>query len=60
MRLPNGVGKKIVSVVSSVECQPDEEYAEAAREVLDVALSENHSRLTDAMMKTAWKRNFLG
>ena len=59
-KLPNGVGKSVEKALSSFECRPDEEYSEAAKEVLDIALSENKSNLTDAIMKTAWKRNFLG
>ena len=59
-RLPGGVGKRLSSVLESFNCKPDEEYAEAAKEVMDIALSDNHSGLTDAIMKTAWKRNFLG
>lgn len=59
-RLPNGVGKNISRVLSNFDFRPDEEYSEAARDVLDVALSENRASLTDAIMKTAWKRNFLG
>jgi phosphoenolpyruvate carboxylase len=59
-RLPNGVGASIAKVVSNFETKADHGYAEAAKEVMDVALSENRSSLTDAIMKTAWKRNFLG
>lgn len=59
-RLPGGVGKALSGVLSGFDCRPDEEYSEAAKEVLDAALSENRNGLTDAIMKTAWKRNFLG
>jgi len=59
-KLPNGVGKGIEKALSSFEIKADGDYAEAAMEVLDIALSENRSNLADAIMKTAWKRNFLG
>ncbi len=59
-RLPGEVGKGISSLLSNFSCEPDGEYAKAAAEVLDIALSENRAALPDAMMKTAWKRNFLG
>ncbi len=59
-RLPGFVGKNVASLLENFDCKPDNEYSEAAREVLDIAVSENRSNLTDAIMKTAWKRNFLG
>lgn len=59
-RLPNGVGKNMERVIANAEGEADAEYSEAAKEVMDVALSDSHARLTDAIMKTAWKRNFLG
>jgi phosphoenolpyruvate carboxylase len=59
-RLPGEVGKGISSLLSSFSCEPDAQYAKAAQEVLDIALSESRAALPDAMMKTAWKRNFLG
>ncbi len=59
-RLPAGVGKGIAKVISSFKLETDSEYSEAAKDVLDIALSDSHARLTDAIMKTAWKRNFLG
>ena len=59
-RLPNGVGKEIERVLVNFEAKEDTEYSEAASEVMDIALSENRAILTDAIMKTAWKRNFLG
>ncbi|VVC02047.1 Phosphoenolpyruvate carboxylase [uncultured archaeon] len=60
LRLPNGVGKNMEKVLANFEAKPDDGYSEAAKEVMDIALSENRSSLTDAIMKTAWKRNFLG
>ena len=59
-RLPGGIGKSIRSVLENFSCRPDAGYSEAAAEVMDVALSDNHSGLTDEIMTTAWKRNFLG
>jgi phosphoenolpyruvate carboxylase len=59
-RLPGGVGRGIESMLSAFDSKPDSEYSEAAKEVMDIALSDNRSSLTDAIMKTAWKRNFLG
>ena len=59
-RLPGDVGRRLSSVVANFDSKTDGEYSEAAKEVLDVALSENRTGLTDAIMKTAWKRNFLG
>lgn len=46
--------------LSRFKCEPDPEYCEAAEEVLDIALSDNRSRLTDAIMRMVWKRNFIG
>lgn len=59
-RLPGGVGKGIAELLSNFKCKPDAEYSEAAKDVMDIALSDNRANLTDAIMKTAWKRNFLG
>ena len=59
-RLPGEVGKRIEGLLSNFSCKPDGEYSEAAKEVMDIALSDNRNGLTDAIMKTAWKRNFLG
>jgi phosphoenolpyruvate carboxylase len=59
-RLPNGIGKSIESVVANFDLKVDDDYSEAAGEVLDIALAVNHNGLSDAIMKTAWKRNFLG
>ena len=59
-RLPGGVGNGIIALLGKFDCKPDEEYASAAEEVLEIALSDNRAALTDAIMKTAWKRNFLG
>ncbi|MEM4554385.1 MAG: phosphoenolpyruvate carboxylase [Candidatus Anstonellaceae archaeon] len=59
-RLPHGIGKQIMGVISHFDCQIDQDYSEAAKEVMDIALSDNRANLTDAIMKTAWKRNFLG
>jgi phosphoenolpyruvate carboxylase len=59
-RLPGNVGRGIARVLENFGMKEDEEYAEAAKEVLDIALSENRSNLAEAIMKTAWKRNFLG
>src|SRR3989344_2280613 len=59
-RLPGGVGNGIIALLGKFDCRPDEEYASAAEEVLEIALSDNRAALTDAIMKTAWKRNFLG
>ena len=59
-RLPGGVGKPLLETLSRFKYEPDEEYCEAAEEALDIALSDNRGRLTDAIMRTAWKRNFIG
>ena len=59
-RLPNGVGERLGRLVLGFDSKEDSEYSEAAKEVLDIALSDNRASLTDAIMKTAWKRNFLG
>jgi phosphoenolpyruvate carboxylase len=59
-RLPGDVGKNISSVVENFDSKVDEDYSESASEVLDIALAVNHNGLSDAIMKTAWKRNFLG
>lgn len=59
-RLPGGVGANVLQTLESFDCQPDEDYSAACEEVLDIALSDTPTQLTDAMMKTAWKRNFLG
>ena len=59
-RLPGGVGAPLLSTLSRFRHDADSEYCEAAEEVLDIALSDNRSRLTDAIMRTAWKRNFIG
>ncbi|MEM4633553.1 MAG: phosphoenolpyruvate carboxylase [Candidatus Anstonellaceae archaeon] len=59
-RLPGQVGKNIMMLLGNFDCKPDPDYAEAAKEVMDIALSDNRANLTDAIMKTAWKRNFLG
>ncbi len=59
-KLPGGVGKPLLSTLACFKCEPDTEYCEAAEEALDIALSDNRSRLTDAIMRTAWKRNFIG
>ena len=59
-RLPNGVGERLGKLVQGFDSKEDAEYSEAAKEVMDIALSDNRASLTDAIMKTAWKRNFLG
>ena len=59
-RLPGGIGRGIAKTLEGFKFEDDGEYSEAAREVMDIALSDNHARLSDAIMKTAWKRNFLG
>jgi len=59
-QLPGGIGNGVLQLLKNFDCKPDEEYAEAAEEVLEIALSDNRATLTDAIMKTAWKRNFLG
>ncbi|MCX8194735.1 MAG: phosphoenolpyruvate carboxylase [Candidatus Micrarchaeota archaeon] len=59
-KLPAGIGKRIEGVLSHFECQPDSGYSQAAADVMDVLLSENRSNLTDLILRTAWKRNFLG
>jgi phosphoenolpyruvate carboxylase len=59
-RLSGDVGSRMSSLLSNFDCKPDSEYSEAAKEVMDIACSDNRATLTDAIMKTAWKRNFLG
>ncbi len=59
-RLPGGVGAGISRLLSNIDCKADDDYSGAAGEVLDIALSDSRAPLTDAIMKTAWKRNFLG
>jgi len=59
-RLPGGIGAQLLETLSRFRHEPDPEYCEAAEEALDIALSDNRSRLTDAIMRTAWKRNFIG
>ncbi|MEM2137594.1 MAG: phosphoenolpyruvate carboxylase [Candidatus Anstonellaceae archaeon] len=59
-RLPSGIGKGIEKTLGAFALEEDGEYSEAAEEVMDLALSDNRARLSDAIMKTAWKRNFLG
>jgi len=59
-RLPNGVGTRLAALVQGFDSKEDAEYSEAAKEVMDIALSDNRANLTEAIMKTAWKRNFLG
>ncbi|MCX6770058.1 MAG: phosphoenolpyruvate carboxylase [Candidatus Micrarchaeota archaeon] len=59
-RLPGGIGKQLLATLSRFKYEPDSEYCEAAEEALDIALSDNRTRLTDAIMRTAWKRNFIG
>ncbi|MCX8197521.1 MAG: phosphoenolpyruvate carboxylase [Candidatus Micrarchaeota archaeon] len=59
-RLPGGVGQNILRLLDNFDCRIDEDYSEAAKEVMDIALSDNRAHLTDAIIKTAWKRNFLG
>lgn len=59
-RLPGGVGSGIVELLGKFGSRPDSEYAEAAEDVMEIAVSDNRATLTDAIMKTAWKRNFLG
>jgi len=58
--LPGGIGKGILALLDNFDCKPDEEYAEAAEDVMQIAMSDSRATLTDAIMKTAWKRNFLG
>jgi phosphoenolpyruvate carboxylase len=58
--LPGGAGKGMLQLLAHFKNGQDPEYCEAAEEVLDIALSDNRSRLTDAIMRTAWKRNFIG
>ena len=59
-RLPGGIGEGAIRLLKNFDCKPDEEYSKASEEVMDIALSDNRATLTDAIMKTAWKRNFLG
>jgi len=59
-KLPEGMGKPLLETLARFPYEPDTEYCEAAEEALDIALSDNRGRLTDAIMRTAWKRNFIG
>ncbi|MCX8197804.1 MAG: phosphoenolpyruvate carboxylase [Candidatus Micrarchaeota archaeon] len=59
-RLPGGLGERILRLLENFDCKPDPDYSEAAKEAMDIALSDNRSNLGDAIMKTAWRRNFLG
>ena len=58
--LPDGIGKGILALLDNFDCKPDEGYSEAAEDVMQIAMSDSRATLTDAIMKTAWKRNFLG
>jgi len=59
-RLPGGIAEGLERLLGNFDSRTDPQYEEAAKEVMDVVLSGNNHGLTDAMMKTAWMRNFLG
>jgi phosphoenolpyruvate carboxylase len=59
-RLPGGVGQKIEEMLQNFDCRPDSQYSIYAKEVMDILLSADKSNLAEAIIKTAWMRNFLG
>jgi len=59
-RLPGGIGQKIEEMLQNFDCRPDSQYSIYAKEVMDILLSADKSNLAEAIIKTAWMRNFLG
>ncbi len=59
-RMPKKIRDGISKVLTWVEAEPDQEYADITTKIYDDLRTGNHAYLVEGIKSAAWKRNFLG
>jgi phosphoenolpyruvate carboxylase len=59
-KLPTQIRDSVNKVLSWIDYEIDEEYADITSRIYDKYISLNHSHLSEDVKAAAWKRKFLG